>query len=285
MFKPEKNLKLSLNRHFVLFPRLLSVRFVSQFFAYDILHGYASFKHICNVIIGYMLVAWTKACLTFTRSLNHKKEEIEKRKNGLKLNFLSFPSLFFLFLSSGSLLFMSIFFFTYTREAAAIVFLCMFAFRKQETFLLYLRLYKKLYYSNFRIFLSRPNCMQSSTLLSASLRGLFRNLWCIVIIILSGSAMFFSPYFKTVHVHIDRAEHLAVNHRWRHLLGWSVQLTVDNETSKYWLVLIYIYRSRKIRSPTVRQCTFLQRHLAGTSSPMVGWQPCRRPPTTCSRQT
>ena len=95
-----------------------------------------------------MLVAWTKACLTFTRSLNHKKEEREE-KNGLKLNFLSFPSLFFLFLSSLS--FMSIFFFTYTREAAAIVFLCMFAFRKQETFLLYLRLYKKLYYSNFRI--------------------------------------------------------------------------------------------------------------------------------------
>ena len=31
---------------------------------------------------------------------------------------------------------MSMFFFTYTREAAAIVFLCMFAYRKQETFLL-----------------------------------------------------------------------------------------------------------------------------------------------------
>ena len=66
--------------------------------------------------------------------------------------------------------------------------------------------------------------------------------------------MFFSPYIKTVHVHIDRAEQLAVNHRWRHLFGWSVQLTVDNETSKSWSALIY--RSRKIRSPTVRQCTF-----------------------------
>ena len=90
--------------------------------------------------------------LDLTRSLNHKKEE-RKEKNGLKLNFLSFPSLFFS-LSLLSLSFMSIFFFTYTREAraAAIVFLCMFAFRKQETILLYLRLYKKLYYSNFRTF-------------------------------------------------------------------------------------------------------------------------------------
>ena len=49
-----------------------------------------------------MLVAWTKACLTFIRSLNHKKEE-RREKNGLKLNFLSFPSLFFPFLSSLSL--------------------------------------------------------------------------------------------------------------------------------------------------------------------------------------
>ena len=62
-------------------------------------HGYASFKHICNVIIG--LCWWheqIKACVTFTRSLNHKKEE-RKEKNGLKLNFLSFPSLFFFSLS------------------------------------------------------------------------------------------------------------------------------------------------------------------------------------------
>ena len=55
MFKPEKNLKLSLNRHdFFFFPRLVSVRFVSQTFANDVPHGYASFKHICNVIIGYV---------------------------------------------------------------------------------------------------------------------------------------------------------------------------------------------------------------------------------------
>ena len=68
--------------------------------------------------------------------------------------------------------------------------------------------------------------------------------------------MLFSLYFKTVHVHMHRPEQLAVNHRWRHLFGWSVQLTVDNETSKSWSAFIHIYRSRKIRSPTVRQCTF-----------------------------
>ena len=104
-----------------------------------------------------MLVAWTKACVTFTRSLNHKKEE-RKEKKWTQTEFLVFPFSIFS-LSLLSLSFMSIFFFTYTREAraAAIVFLCMFAFRKQETILLYLRLYKKLYYSNFRTFLSRPN--------------------------------------------------------------------------------------------------------------------------------
>ena len=39
---------------FSFFPRLLSVRFVSLTFADDVPHGYASFKHICNVIIGYV---------------------------------------------------------------------------------------------------------------------------------------------------------------------------------------------------------------------------------------
>ena len=95
--------------------------------------------------------------LDLYKKLESQERGEKREKNVLKLNFLSFPSLFFLF---SPLSFMSIFFFTYTREAAAIVFLCMFAYRKQETFLLYLRLYKKLYYSNFRIFLSRPNCMQ-----------------------------------------------------------------------------------------------------------------------------
>ena len=67
--------------------------------------------------------------------------------------------------------------------------------------------------------------------------------------------MFFSPYFKTVNVHIDRAEQPAVNHRWRHFFRmkrpahrrqWDVQV----------LVSVDRYRSRKIWSPTVRQCTF-----------------------------
>ena len=50
--------------------------------------------------------------------------------------------------------------------------------------------------------------------------------------------MFFRPYFKSVHVHIDRPEQLAVNHRWLHLLERSVQLTVDNKKSKSWSALI-----------------------------------------------
>ena len=291
MFKPEKNLKLSLHRHFVLFPRLLSVRFVSQTFANDVPHGYASFKHIkfCNVIIGYV-GGMNKSMLDLYKKLE-SQERGEKREK-MDSNWISYLSLlcFFpfsplsLFLSL-SLSFISIFFFTYTREAAAIVFLCMFAFRKQETFLLYLRLYKKLYYSNFRIFLSRPNCMQWSTLLSASLRRLFRNLWRIVIIIII--------LVRECHVLQSLLQNCTCPHRQggatacqpsmaasfrmkrpTHCRQWDVQVLVS-----------VVYRSRKIKSPTVRQCTFLQRNLAGTSSPMVGWQPCRRPPTTCSRRT
>ena len=90
MFKPKKNLKLSLSRRFFFFPRLLSVRFVWQTFANDVPHGYVSFKHICNLIIGYVggRLAWKKACLslTVTRSLNYKKKK-RKEKKWLKLNF------------------------------------------------------------------------------------------------------------------------------------------------------------------------------------------------------
>ena len=90
-----------------------------------------------------------------------------------------------------------------------------------------------------------------------------------------------SPYFKTVHVHGGATgcqPSMAASFRMKrptHCWQWDVQV----------LVSVDIYRSRKIRSPTVSQCTFLQRNLdlAGTSSPMVGWQPCRRPTTTCSR--
>ena len=41
----------------------------------------------------------------------------------------------------------------------------------------------------------------------------------------------------------------------------------------------------KDKIPDSEAMHFLPRNLAGTSSPMVGWQPCRRPPTTCSRRT
>ena len=78
MFKPEKNLKLSLNRHFVLFPRLLSVRFVSQTFAKDVPHGYASFKNICNVIIGYV-GGMNKSMLDLYKKLE-SQERGEKRE-------------------------------------------------------------------------------------------------------------------------------------------------------------------------------------------------------------
>ena len=44
-----------------------------------------------------------------------------------------------------------------------------------------------------------------------------------------------------------------------HRRQWHVQV----------LDSVDIYRSRKISSPTVKQCTFLQRNLAGTSSPMM----------------
>ena len=84
-------------------------------------------------------------------NLDKKGERKEKKINGLESEFLLFPFSIFLFLS------------------------CSF----HVYILLYLRLYKiyKLYYSNFRIFLSRPSRLQWSTLLSASLRRLFRNLW------------------------------------------------------------------------------------------------------------
>ena len=73
--------------------------------------------------------------------------------------------------------------------------------------------------------------------------------------------MFFSPNFKTVHVHMDRPEQLAVNHRWKHLLGWSVQRTDDNKTCKSWSALI-----TKDKTTDGEGMHFLLRNLAGTSS-------------------
>ena len=64
-------------------------------------HGYASFKHICNVIIGYV-GGMKKSMLDLYKKLESQERGEKREKNGLKLNFLSFPSLFFLFLSSLS---------------------------------------------------------------------------------------------------------------------------------------------------------------------------------------
>ena len=80
-------------------------------------HGYASFKHICNVIIGYVN-GMNKSMLDLYKKL--ESQEIKKREKCTQNEFLVFPfSNFFLFLSSLS--FMSIFFFPHTREEAAVV--------------------------------------------------------------------------------------------------------------------------------------------------------------------
>ena len=84
------------------------------------------------------------------------QERGEKREKWTQTEFLVFPFSSFLSFSplslslSLSLSIMSIFFFTNTSEAVANIFLCV-CLPKQETFLLYLRLDKKLYYSNFTI--------------------------------------------------------------------------------------------------------------------------------------
>ena len=124
--------------------------------------------------------------------------------------------------------------------------------------------------------------LQWSTLLSASLRRLFRNLWRIVIIIFLRECHVLQSLIQTVHVHMDRPKQLAVNHRWRHLLGWSV---LANSLSMMRRVSPGHRWSRKIRPLMVRQCTFLPRNLVVTSSPMVGWQPSQRSPTKWSRRT
>ena len=54
MFKPEKNLKLSLNRHCCSFFQDFCQFDSSRKLLDDVPHGFASFKHICNVIIGYV---------------------------------------------------------------------------------------------------------------------------------------------------------------------------------------------------------------------------------------
>ena len=97
--------------------------------------------------------------------------------------------------------------------------------------------------------------------------------------------MFFSPYFKIVHVYIDRAEQLAVKHRWRHLFGWSVQLTADNETSKSWSTLIISITKDKITDSEAMHFFTTESGRNVVAQAIVRWQPCRRPPTMCSRRT
>ena len=100
--------------------------------------------------------------------ITRKRREKRKRDS----NWISCLSLlyFSLFLSSLSLsLSLSLscqYSSLLTQEKQRQSFSCVFALiPKQETFLLYLRLYKKLYYSNFRIFLSkiRPQTVRKCT--------------------------------------------------------------------------------------------------------------------------
>ena len=74
-----------------------------------------------------------------------------------KLNFLSFLSLFFLFLSS--LFHVNILLYLHKRSSGnrSLVYVLL---TENKNLSSYLRLYKKRYYSNFRVFLSRPHCMQ-----------------------------------------------------------------------------------------------------------------------------
>ena len=154
-------------------------------FAEPTRYGYASFKHICNVIIGNVggRLAWTKACLTFTR----ERPRREKRKSGLKLNFLSFPPLFFLFLSYLSLsLSLSLScqyssLLTQEKQRRSFSCVCLLTENKKPFFFTYD--FTRSYITRILEYFLRPNCMQWSTLLSASLRRFFRNLWRNAIII------------------------------------------------------------------------------------------------------
>ena len=217
-----------------------------------------------------------KACLTFTRSLNHKKKR--KEKKWTQNEFLVFPFSIFS-LSFLSLFNVNILLSLHKRRGGGrFVYVCFPKTRNLSSLLTTLQ---------EAILLKFSNIFVKAKLHTGQLY--FQLLWdaysgtCDALSLLFSQGVPCSSV-KTVHVHIDMAEQLAVNNRWRHVFGWSVQLTVDNETSKSWSALI-LYRLRKIKSPTVRQCTFLQRNLdlAGTSSPMVRWQPRRRPRTRCSR--
>ena len=202
----------------------------------------------------------------------------EKRKNGLKLNFLSFPSLFFS-LSLLSLSFMSIFFFTYTREEAAIVFLYVCFPKTRNLSSLLMTLQEASYITQILDIFVKAKLHAMVNFNFSFFETLIQEL------------VTHCHYYLVRECHVLQflLQNCTCPHRQDGATGcqpsmaasfWMKRLTHcrqwdDNETSKSWSALIY--RSRKIRSPTVRQCTFLQRNLAGTSSQMVGRQPCSGP--------
>ena len=168
-------------------PRLLSVRedrFVSQTFANDVPHGYASFKHICNVIIGYV-GGMNKSMLDLYKKLELQDRGEKREKNGLKLNFLSFPSLFFSLSLSLSLFHVNILLYLHKRSSGdrfLVSHVCLLSENKKPFFFTY-DFTRSCITQTLEYFLSRPNCMQWSTLLSPSLRRLFWNSRRIVILI------------------------------------------------------------------------------------------------------
>ena len=193
-----------------------------------------------------MLVAWTNACLTFTRSLNHKKVEQErKEKKWTQTEFIVFPFSIFFSFSPLSLFHVNILLYLHKRSSGDrfLVYVCFPKTRSLSSLLTTLQeaiLLK--FWNNF-----------VKAILPCNGQLYFEFLWdaysgtCDALSLLFSQGVpcsSHSPYFKTVHVHIDRSEQLALNHRWRHLFGWSVQLIVDNETSKSWSAFIYIDHER-----------------------------------------
>ena len=73
--------------------RLLSVVFVSQTFANNVWHGYARFKHICNVIIVMLVDVWheQKHAWPLQEAWITRKRR-EKRKKWTQTEFLVFLS-------------------------------------------------------------------------------------------------------------------------------------------------------------------------------------------------
>ena len=239
------------------------------------------------MIIGYV-GGLNKRMLDLYKKLESQERGArEKReKNGLKLNFLSFPSLFF----SLSLLSLSL-------SLSLSLF--------QVNILLYL--HKRSSGDRFLVYVCFPKTRSLSSLLTTLQEAILLKFWNIFVkaILPCNGPLYFEflwdAYSGTCdalsllcHAPQSLLQNCTCPHRQVRATGSQPSMAASFRMKRpthcrQWdvqvLVSVYIYRSRKIRSPTVRQCTFLQRNLVGTSSPMVGWQPCRRPPTTCSRRT